>query len=59
MPAYAGMTFYWCRTYETDSSTARRESVSCLQHRMVHHHNRFPRATLARQLAVRSTGAQL
>ena len=18
MPAYAGMTFYWCRTYETD-----------------------------------------
>jgi hypothetical protein len=39
-------------------STARRKYLPRLQHRMVHHNNHFPRAKLARQLAVRSTGAQ-
>jgi hypothetical protein len=32
------------------ASTAWRKSVSCLQHRLVHHNSRFPRAKLARYL---------
>ena len=32
----------------TAARTARRQSVACLQHHMVHHNNYFPRAKLAR-----------
>jgi len=41
-----------------DASTARRQYTSRLQNRMIRHNNGFPRAKLARQLAVRSIGAQ-
>jgi hypothetical protein len=48
MPAFAGMTFSWRRTYETDISTARRQYVCGSFRRITWNNNVFPRAKLAR-----------
>jgi hypothetical protein len=54
--AYIALPLILGGTLQVLASTAQRQSVSRLQHRISRHHNSFPRAKLA--IAVRSTAGR-